>query len=109
MLSGLGQGSIPVHSASAEPLNEHAVWGQPKKNPLLQVTEKSVHCVLQLLRQRQGGRQREADLLGAAAAIDVLVAEEKFALHDEATLCACRRNFGHSLAIVQYFHLHPEV
>lgn len=109
MASGLSHGSVPVHSSSAEPLNEHPIWGHPQQNPLLQVTEKPVHCVRQLLRQRQGGRRREADLLDAAGPVDMFVGDEGCALRDETPLWACGRYFGYSLSTVQYLHLHPKV
>lgn len=109
LAAALGRGSAPVHSASAEPLDEHAVRGHPQQDPLLQVTEETVHGVGQRWGQRQGGGGGEADVLGAAGPVDALVGDGRSALHDEAALWAGGGHLQHCLPVVQYLHLHPEV
>lgn len=104
-----GQGPAPVHPALAKALDIKSFRGQPQQHAPLQVTEEAVHGLGQERREGSGGGRREADHLGAAGPVDVLVSQGDLALEDEAPVLGLGGHLQHRLAVIQQHHLQAKV
>lgn len=108
-LSVLCQRAVPVHTALAEALYEHTVWGHPHQHTFLQVRQKTGHGFGDARGQVYDVWTGEEELLGFTRPVDALVPNRSAALQNKASVWRRSDEIPNQVAVIEQTHLQAEV